>query len=435
MQRDEPREFDQYLTNKVPNLSAAGSRISDLYYDESNSTVDVIESQCDWGYVQALTSPNFGTTSNFFQPLGDFTGICMLHLRLPNLVANQSLARGWGLAAIRSIKFQLGASSTSPITLSKQAIWHFLLSQCSTEEKRSQLLRLCGEEYLLPAVAPPGEDVPTIDAYVPLPFPFSTVCDKLMYDSGLLSQPIQVSVELESSARTFYGGTATPPTAFTVAEFMLRQQRVADKSRLLKGPMMANPALMYSYPFILTQGVQVGPIAGVRASDNGRVLVQLISPMNADLLGITIGVQRVLDTNPTGTDSPNPFHLDDISNILLQYNGSNLFQLPGKSYKAISAYMGDQQASYYQGSVIAPGAAPYISTPVDENLVHFDFTQVRSACIHSHMANCFRIPPGNSLNLSFNTSQGAGTQYNVFGVLYYNSIILTQGGTTEIYTA
>lgn len=434
----ELREYDDLLSNKRPNLSAPGTRTTSLYYSSENSSVEVLESTCDWSNKISLTSLQFGGSNQVNMPMSAFIGQLILHLRVPNLLANQSLCRGWGLRMIRQIRFQFGTSASTPIILTQQAIWHALMAQCHTEEKRSYLLKLCGQEYLLPQVALPGEEVPTLDAYVPIPIPFSTICEKLMYDSTILGQPITVFIDFEENARVVYGGSATPPTSFDVAEMLVRQQRLSDQSKSLKNILQADPSMMYSYPFIMALGYETnGPFEGKRAVD-GVVNVQLNQFQNSDLLGIVVSVQKVTDVNPVGFNSPNPFHLDDVYNINMTYNGASIFQWPAKSYKAIATYMGGQQASFYQGSYIdakPAGTNPFISNPVDESLIFFDFTQERSACLGQEMQNSWRIPPGNVLNLSFNTTLGAGTQYRCFYTCFYNSIVVAQSGTSNIFTS
>lgn len=431
------REYDHLLTNKTPNLSAPGTQTTDLYYSVTNSSVEVLESTCDWSNRITLSSFGFGTSNQVNLPMSAFMGQLILHLRLPyNILVNQTLCRGWGLAMIRQLRFQFGTSASSPILLTKEAIWHSLMAECQTEEKRSALLRLCGEQYLAPIVPALDGGQPTIDAYVPLPIPFSTVCEKLMYDSTLLGQPITIIIDFESNARAIYGGSATPPSSFVTAEVMVRQQRLADQSKSLKNLMNARPEYMSVYPFIMSIGYQTnGPFAG-SVSESSPVTVQLNQFQNSDLLGIVVAVQRVTDTTPVAPNSPNPFHCDEIYNVNLTYNGASIMQLPAKSYKAIATYMGEQQAAFYQGSVIAPGgASPFSPSPADEYLLYIDFAQMRSACFQSHMFNTWRIPPGNVLNLSFNTEHDSNTQYRCFYTTFYNAIVSTQQGTSNVFTS
>lgn len=433
------REYDDYLSNKRPNLSAPGSRLSDLYYSDGNSSVEVLESTCDWSNRISLTSKTFGSSNQVNLPMSAFVGQVILHLQAPAiLLTNQSLARGWGLAMIRQIRFQIGTSASSPILLTKQAIWHFLMAQCHTSEKRSELFKLCGEEYLRPPLAPVDGAVPTIDAFIPIPLPFSTVCEKLMYDTTILGQPITLFIDFEQNPRVAYGGSAAPPASFDIAELLIRQQRLYDPSKGLRNIMRQYPAYMYTYPWIMALGYQTnGTFEGVARGQGTRCSVQFNQFQNSDLLGIIMCVQRVTDLTPESNSTPNPFVVDDIEDVEMTYNGATIFQLPGKSYRAISTYLGDQQAQYYEGSVVLQGSiSPFISVPQNQYLVYFDFAQQRSACSQSHMYNTWRIPPGNVLNVSFFTSQGGPThKYQCFYTCLYNSILTAQDGVSNIFTA
>jgi hypothetical protein len=440
------RSYDGLLSDKRPNLSAPGTRYSDLYYSLENSSVEVLESTCDWSNVISLTSINFGASNQVNLPMSAFIGQLILHLKLPAPVADESICRGWGLRMLKTIRFQFGSSASTPIILTQQAIWHTLMAECHTAEKRSALLAMCGDGYIgVPGVPtqPPGQDAyDYIEAFVPIPIPFSTVCDKLMYDSTILGQPITVFIDFESSPKAIYGSTIgagiVHPTAFLAAEMMVRQERLSDTSASLKAVMEADPSMLYAYPFIMSLGYETnGPFSGKQESQGGQVTVQLNQFQNSDLLGIVVSVQLASDITPSGTAPPNPFHCDDLRNIELTYNGAMLFQLPGQSYKAISTYMGDQQAPFYNASYnyLAGNNVAAVASGISEYLLYFDFTRLRSACFQDHMSNTWRIPPGNVLTLKFNTSLDNTNQYRCFYTCFYNAIVTAQGGISNVFTS
>lgn len=442
----EGRAYDDYLSEKAPSLSAPGTRVSDLYYSYMNSTVEVLESTCDWSNKISLTSLSFGSQNQVMLPMNSFVGQLILHLRLPNLAANQTVCRGWGLRMIKSIRFQFGTSTSTPIILTQQAIWHQLFASCSTEEKRSELFRQCGIWAAGPLAVPPntgtltypGAQVPTLDAFVPIPVPFSQVCEKLMFDTTMLGQPISLIIEFETNARAIYGGNPAPPTAFLIADLLVRQQRLADQSKSLSTAMKIDPNVMYSYPFIQALGFETnGPFTG---STTGNTLsVQLNQFQNSDLLGIVFCVQRVFDLSPAGNDVPNPFHLDPITDVRMTYNGAMIMQYPGLSYRAISTFLGKEAASFYQNSYsyldAGTGNIISIANGFDEYLVFFDFTQERACSCQDHMSNTWRIPPGNVLTVSFNTQAGNPVQYRCFYTCFYNATVVVQAGVSNVLTA
>jgi hypothetical protein len=312
-----------------------------------------------------------------------------------------------------------------------------------TREKRSQLLDLCGGFASAPQLAnTAGGPTPQPyinEAFVPIPIPFSTICEKIMFDSTLLGQPITVFIDFENSASAIYGGTDATPSAFLVAELMVRQQVLADASKSFRNVMISRPELHYTYPFIMSIGYQTnGNFAGARPVD-GLCNVQFNQFQNSDLLAIAFCVQKVTDVTPVYPNSPNPFKCDKISNIQVTYNGSMLFQLPGAAYRAISTYLGNQQASDYDnvyvGQSAVPGTAPFIVTQGFDTLVVLDFTNLRSTCMQDHLYNTWRIPPGNVLNVTFNTSEGPLTQYQCFYTCFYNAVVDVAAGTANVMTS
>lgn len=437
-------EIEKYLANKRPNLSSPGTRVSDLYYSVRNSSVEVLESTCDYSNRVSLSNLNFGASNQINLPMSAFVGQVVLHLRVQNLAGGdtQTLCAGWGLGMLARLRYQFGTSASSPILLTKQAIWHTILAQCSTEEKRNAVIQLCGEGYIAPAVVDPlypTSDVPTIDAYIPLPLPFSALCEKLMYDTTIIGQPITLFIDFESDGRHVYGGTAAPPTSFLVAELLVRQQRLYDISASLKTVMIKNEAYMYTYPYIMPVGfVTNGPFPGSKRSSGNRVVVQFNQFQNSDLLGIVMCVQREVDTGATADQYPNPLLAQELEDIEMTYNGGSIFQLPGKSYKAISTFMGDQQAQSFTIGANGFGAndAEKRAAKIQNcNLVYFDFSQLRSVCYQSHMYNTWRIPPGNVLTVSFYTPEGSTVRYNCFYTCYYNAVLTAQNGVSNIFTS
>lgn len=421
------------LSNKHALLSALGTKYNDLYYSAANSSVSLVETTFAWQNIISLSSLSFGSSSQVNIPIDQFVQEVILHLRVETPVVNESLCRGWGYAILQSIAYVLGASNSTQVVLQGDAILQTILAQCQTEEKRSEIMRLSGEEQLGVPTTPAGEAAPLMDAYVTIPLPFSTACDKLPMDSTLLSNNITVVFNF-NQATSIFGGSATHPTGFKVAEVMLRQGKLSNQAASLRQEMIAHPDLIYSYPFIHTQRFISPPFDGSRYSDALHgCQVQLNSFANADLVGIMFWVIADTDKQPVSNNSPNPWNTDNLCNILVTFNGSTLFNFPYQSYKLTNALIGDQQASYFHGSVIAPGAvSPFVSTPKDCYPVFLDFARLRSACMQEHLFNTWRIPNQNIL-VQFNTQFGSSVSYKLYATYFYNGVAEFQSGTSAIY--
>lgn len=421
------------LSNKRSLLSSLGKKYNGLYYSEENSTVELCETTFCWQNILSLPSVNFGSSSTISIPIDQFIQECVLHLRLPALQANESVCRGWGYASLASISYLIGASNSTQVVIQEDSIWQTVAAQCTTDEKRSELFRLGGDEHLGLEVVPAGEAPEYVDAFIVIPLPFSTACDKLPMDSTLLSQNISVTFNFKNTS-AIYGGSAVHPTSFVVAEVMLRQGKLSNQAASIRQEMIAHPELCYSYPFVLTSRFLSAPFQGSRYTDSRQgCKIQLNSFNNADLLGIAFYVVRDDYKSPAANSTPNPFVLDELTDILVSFNGSTLFNLPGKSYKTTNCLIGEQQASYYQNSLVLPGAAPpFTSVPKDCYPVFLDFARVRSACLGQEMQNTWRI--GNqTILLEFSTQFGSNVSYKLYATYFYNAICEFQSGTSALY--
>ena len=427
---------DTILSTKHAILSSGGSRYNDNYYNYLNSSTSMLETTYGWQNIISLPSLQFGSSSQINVPIDQFVGNVVLHLRLPNLVTNQSLTKGWGVAMLQSISFSFGNSSSTQIVLQNDAIFQTIMAQCDSVEKRDVLFTLMGQAFLEPQVAPAGEDVPLIDAYIPIPLPFSSVCgDKLPFDTTMLQSNITVNIQFNQNPSTIYGGSATPyPSAFTVAEVLLRQGKLSNQAASVRQLMISKPDLIYPYPWIYSQYFQSSTFAGVRESDQYQgCSVELNAFPNADLVGIAFYVVSTTNKSPTGGNSPNPFNSDDISNVLVTFNGSTLFNLPGKSYRLTNILSGpDQDGTHYPNTIIDPGTtSKFTVTAKDNYMIYLDFSRERSACLGSHLFNVFRLP-NQILRVQFNTTLGNTTTYRLYATYFMNAVIEVSNGSSLV---
>lgn len=424
-----------YLTKTKASLQSLGTKYSDLYYQEANSTASAVECTFNWSNAITLNSMTFNSNTQVLFPIDQFIGSVVLHLRLPACTANQTLPRGWGYSFLQYIAWTMGASSTTQVVLQGPSIWQTIAAQCDTAERRSEIFRAAGEEQLgVPPVVPGQDPITYYDAYVVLPLPFSTGCgsEKLPFDTTLLSNNITVQIGF-GPASSVYGGSDPMPNAFLNAEVMLRQGKLTNQAASFRQTMIAYPEVDYRMPFTYAQQFSV-PFVGKLASEGFQACsVTLNSFANADLVGIALWAVKTADAVPTGGNSSNWSNADYLQDFQVTFNGSVLFRFPGKlAYRLTNLLASEVGSSQWEGSVITPGAvAPYISTPKDMYMVYLDFSRCRSACNPGHLFNVFRIPNQN-LILNFNTSYGAGTPYLLQATYFYNGLVQCNGGTSSI---
>lgn len=412
-----------FLTNKHTILSSGGVSYQDLYYSHMNSSASLVECTYSYArYTQSLSSLTFGSSSNIVVPNESFLGETWLHMRLPPLVGNQTLCRGWGYGLIQEIKYIFGNSNSSQITLSGASLFTALCAQTKTEAKRSKLFLLGGDEKLIAdGVAP--------EATILLPFPWSSACSKKDFDTSLLSNNIVITITFKQDPRAIYGGSATPFNALTEATVLFRQGDLSNKSLSLKTEMMRDPSLIYAYPLIHNQGFQSPPFAG-QPEGSGLCNVVLNGFINSDLLNISFFIVKQSDLAPSGGNSPSPFNMVDPQNIRLEYNGTPLYVARGKSWKLFNMY-GDNPPGDFKNSLIRPGnTGPFNSDPIECQPVYIDFSHERSACMPSHMFNTFRIS-NQTLNVYFNTPDNSN--YILFATYMYNGICECKAGSAYLY--
>ncbi len=419
----------KYISEKRPLLSNPGTKLNDVYYNNLNSVVDTVECTYSQGRVfQSVPSLAFGSSSQIVIPIGSFIGQTYLHLRLPNLVLNQSLERGWGLAAIQSISYLFGSSNTSQITLNKQSILQVLLAQSETADKADEWFNLAGEALY----APVGVNQ-SVTADILLPFPWSNMSGlfpKKEFDTTLLQNPITITIQFDI-ASAFYGGSGTRPNAFLDASLTYRTGQLAQQEFSLRNILMQNPNEMYSYPFIYQQSYTTQSFPG-STDPIAPVQIQIQNFLNADLVGMLIHVVALTDVSPTVNSTPNTFNSDEISNVVLNLNGQNIYYAPYKQYKLINM-QSSLGASYFHNNITAAGStSPFTGTPKNSYIVFVDFSRIRAAQFTNYMQNVWRIA-NNTMSISFNTSVNGSVLYNCYITNLYNACAEIGNGETRIY--
>ena len=412
-------EIEKYLTNKRAQLDGPGVLHNDLYYSVMNSTTSLIETTyMSSKNFQSLPSLQFNSSSTINIQNENFIGDVYVHLELPAIVADQTLCRGWGYSCIQEITYLMGASS-STFTIGGQALLAMLVSQANEQVAKNELIRLGGEEHLVPTSGPV-----TADVFLPLPWS-SFCCDRLPFPSDLLSSNIQVTVKFKSSA-SIYGGIGARPTAFNQAILSYREGVLSDKGLSLRYDLMANPELHYSYPFVYARQFE----RRFNGNVNGTS-IQLDGFLNGDLLGIAFYVVKESDVNPSASLHPKPLNADPITDVELLYNGNYMYRSFGQSWKLENMSPG-KCPNYFHNSIVTSGSntGPFNSVPVDTYINNIDFTRTRAACQPSNMFNSLRVA-NQVLDLRFRTS--SDEQYILYAVYMYNGIIQCQAGVSEVF--
>lgn len=416
----------KYLTDSKVILSSPGTLVSDIYYTKQNSTVDQVEVEYTSGkFKQSLSSKSFQSSAAVNIPNNSLIELMTLELTLPDLNADTCLPRGWGYMAIQRIDYTWGGCNIGNISINGHSLFQTVMTQCLTSEKKSQVLKLGGEEKL----APNGSES---SATVILPLPWSSIQGlmagkKKPYDSSILSDPIQVMIYFRS-AKEIYGGSGVLPTEFTRATALLRQGDLSVKEFGLK-TMVRLSGWQYVYPFLHRQSYTPEV-----TSANFQIALNLTTIIDADLLSIYIGVVKSSDEARTTDNTPNLFNYVELTDIQLLFNGAVLVDCPGRSHLIYQLSQTDG-GTYYENSIVNAGTVgPFVSNPVNNNLFIYDSTRCRQENFEGMFANARKYGQ-QTMNFIAGVPEDA-TLYKVYVTYVYNGMSLTNsnGNMTIYYT-
>lgn len=421
----------KYLSKDKVRLNAQGFSYNGLYYSNYNSSVETIE--CTFYSAKnrlSLNNLQLGGNAHVNIPNTNFVDQTWLHLELPSLPVDCTLCRGWGYGIIRDIEFTMGAS-TSKMRIDGSSVMAIVLSMCKTEEQRSEIMKLAGEEHLSPPTAPVGEDAPKLTADILLPLPFSSFCKaRLPYDTSIITNNIDVTINFRDITSIMGGSGTGKPSAFSKAFIAYREGILTNRADSLKWELMANPELSYQYPFIHYQH-QRDPVTGSRESTGAPVIVDLTGFINADILGLYFILREKADVIPPTNNVANPLVFRDFVSPQLSYNGQPIYYSDYKSWKLMNIGH-NQGATFFHSSEIVDGTtAPFNSTPHDSYILYVDMSRIRQQCIDNEtLPNVERI--GNqTLILEFFTPKAV--DYLLDSTYIYSAAISSQAGVTEIY--
>ena len=337
--------------------------------------------------------------------------------------------------ALAGISYLYGSSNVSQVSLSGKSMLQSLIAQAGSREKMSEIYALGGQE----TQDSNGEPV---EAYVLLDLPWSKLNgagteSKRPADTSLLGSVITVTINIEQARRWMSGSgfAAYAGGSFTQAECQLRQGNFTGASKVdLKRIMMVNPERILSYPFIYTQQ---GTSQQFTADSGTPFIVNLQSLINADLIGITVGVIRNsdLDNGGSGANPINPANYVPIRDVRLEHNGEVICEYPGLAYRFWNMNDCDGAAGSVNGSEITSGgASPYSSAPIEQHLIKFTFSRQDSFGFQNILYNCWRIA-NNSLGLRLTVPDASPTTYTLFSTYFYNGNLSIQSGNSFIQTS
>lgn len=351
-----------YTVSTPPDLSSLGREKDHIYYTESESMLDEIETMSNCGkYKKTLTSKSFNSTGDVLLPNLDGIEQVFLYLQLPPTPVHYLLCEGWAYHILTALNLQLGSSNLSLQEKRSHTNLSELWWSVCTREKRDAIIRLGG------SLATNAVQTLTNDAVICLNLPFSSMkanIAKRSLDASLLSSPILIQCSF-GPADSIYGlsvtapdGAATlNPSGFNIADIIVRQDVLSDKKMSLKDTLMRTD-LFSVYPYCHTLSgttrtfnatVGIATVNGSKAS----AVIELNGFLNSDLLAISWILNKTRDLKSEAAPMKanhrpcNPGRFLECQNIQLFYNGSTFFDLPNRSHDmlALSLVEGDIKAT------------------------------------------------------------------------------------------
>ena len=433
-----------YLTSAAPDLSSLGRKKDHLYYTEQEAELVEAESQCNFGkYRKSLNSKTFGSIGEVLLPNLDFVGQVFLHLRIPALAINQLLTSSWGLGCIASINIQLGNSNISLQEKLGYTNWHENYWSCETKEKRDFMMGLAGSRKLVAA------SFNDHDAIICLNTAFSTlrnIVNKRPYDTNTLSSPILIQVSFKpitgfiSVVKDTVAGLAysTLPTQFSVADIIIRQDVLTDKSMSLKNTLMtSNMFTVYPYTHVLsgTQSTQTVTVI----NNIGKFNIDMTGFLNSDLLGISFHIidtaclNGVIDSgSPENNTMPNPFSTHRCRDIRVIFNGSILHDMRHYSHDLLLSSMTKGNVHVSNKETLNTGLDNG-GAPDNAHVYYLPFTKDLRAQFTDMLMNTPRYSQ-QPLSIDFCFEDVDGTRsYTFQSSYYYNAVTLTSKGNSNIF--
>jgi hypothetical protein len=430
--------MESSLTESVQQLVRPGKCV-DLYYPDPETA----HKQCfrtiqNTRYIQQFQSLGAGSSVFTIPPNNGIQDI-ILTLELPaqsdGFTYNGSaIPSAWGYALIKQVSFRYGGSSQ--YFLSGQQLLQNALRKTSNGSARDDLFNLGGTAAAAGAAAA-GDFADRQRAYcwLSLPHCVPTADGKLPpLPTDLLTQQVQITVELFPLANIFSiatGGTPTLPTALNFAEFQVQQVILENQGDALARRVdMTSHAL--SYPLAdFTQQEVVVPLANAVAQS-----ITLTGFRSGECRNIQVWITKDSDTPATLAAGAirNPWKWYAPEDMSMTYAGEVYARFDKGSAALWNLVNGRQSAAVNEVLVAdAGGGATSITTPFLARWMELPFAQTYDD-LTAHSTYTAGKPITNGIvNLAFNIPQelNAAADYKLHVSYNYAGVLTFSQGTCD----
>lgn len=427
--------MESSLSQSVQQMVRPG-KCTDLYYPDPETA----EKQCfrttqNTRYVQQFANLS-GGSSVFTIPPNNGVQDIVLTLELPaDGGANPpdyrgaAVSRGWGYQLIKQVSFRYGGSSQ--YFLSGQQVLQNALRQAPNTGARDQLLAL-GGGFAAGAVAGAGDFAVAQRAYVWLSLPHcvpSSSGKPPGIPSDLLTQQIQITVELNPIATIFSSVTPTPvgqslPTSLSFAEFQVQQVILENQGDALARRVdMTSHAL--SVPVNFVQQEVIIPLANQVGQS-----VTLTGFRSGEVRSIQVWITKDGDTSGA---VKNPFAWYAPEDMIMTYAGEVYARFDKGSGALWNLVNGRIDPSVNDLELADGGAGVITASAALDKWLELPFAQTYDALTDHSMYTAGKPITNGIVNLSFNLPQdlAAAADLKLHVSYVYNAVLTFSQGTCD----
>ena len=419
-----------------------GQAVDLYYYDGETSRKQAFPTTLNTKFVQNFQSLTGGSQVFTIPPQNGIQDVVLnLGLTIGGTTANVALPSAWGYALIRQVSFRYGGSSQYFLT--GDQILQLALARQSNTQAMTDIVNLGGNA----AVGFTAGDV--LIANVVLTLPHSTpsgLGKSHPFPTDLLTQQVQVTVELNTPASIFAGTSGNITTAnptLTLGQFQVQQCMLNNQADALarRVDMSVNA---YAFPAQFVQQRQQiplgsnGAVAPVYQAQNG-VPITLTGFRSGEVKAIAIWLTNTADTQ-NGNYAPFQWYLP--ASAQMTYAGDIYARFDNQS-SALWNLINDDKSPQVsmtgwltgspptENTYSAGGANPvaqWVTLPFAQTFLDEDahYVLVHGKPITNGIVNLLVSPP------LYNGSVSSGWVVNV-SYIYNTTLLMSQGSADFVF--
>jgi len=419
-----------------------GQAVDLYYYDGETSRKQAFPTTLNTKFVQNFQSLTGGSQVFTIPPQNGIQDVVLnLGLTIGGTTANVALPSAWGYALIRQVSFRYGGSSQYFLT--GDQILQLALARQSNTQAMTDIVNLGGNAD----VGVTAGDVYIANVVLTLPHSTPSGLGKSHpFPTDLLTQQVQITVELNTPASIFSGtagNIATAAPTLTLGQFQVQQCMLNNQADALarRVDMSVNA---YAYPAQFVQQRQQiplganGAVAPVYQAQNG-VPITLTGFRSGEVKAIAIWLTNTNDTL-NGNFAPFQWYLP--ASAQMTYAGDIYARFDNQS-SALWNLINDDKSPQVSMTGWLSGSPPTVNTyssgganplaqwvtlPFAQTFLDEDahYVLVHGKPITNGIVNLLVSPP------LYNGSTSSGWVVNV-SYIYNTTLLMSQGSADFVF--